>query len=78
MRIVNKRPMRDQGAANFRNTLSYHLALVNLRSEKRVTIAAARGMPRNTATLLATVGYSMSKVPSSREMTFMKRRASGA
>lgn len=77
-RMVNRRPMSDQGAANLRKTSSYQRALVSLRSENRVRTAAASGMPRKTATDWATVWYSISRVPSSPEMTFMKRRASGA
>lgn len=51
---------------------------MSFKSEKRVSIAAPRGIPRKTATDFATVEYWMSKVPSSWEMTFMKSKARGA
>lgn len=70
--------MRDHGAANLRKTWSYHFALKSFRSENRVTMAAPSGIPRNTATLLATVEYWTSSAPLSRLMTLMKRMARGA
>ena len=75
---MNKRPISDHGAANLRKISSYQRGLVILRNRKRVRIAAPRGIPRKTATDLATVEYEMSRVPSSREMTLMKSRARGA
>ena len=53
--MVKRRPMSDHGAANFRKASSYHRGLVTLRSRKRVKMAAPRGIPRKTATDLATV-----------------------
>lgn len=75
---MNRRPIRDHGAANLRNIWSYHLGLAIFRSANRVTIAVPRGIPRKTATLLATVEYPISSVPSSLLMTLMKSRARGA
>ena len=48
--------MRDQGFRYLRKVVSYQWGLTALRMVKRVTIEAARGMPRKTATLVATVG----------------------
>lgn len=76
--MVNRSPIRDHGDSHLMNTSLYHLRPAILRIMYRVTIAAPRGIPRKTATLLATVEYSMDMVPSARLMTFMKRRARGA
>lgn len=74
--MVNRSPMRDNGLIHFRNTWSYHRALVVQRRTKRVRIAAPRGIPRNTATLLAAVLYS--NVMVSPLMTSMKNTPIGA
>ena len=50
----------------------------NLRMVNRVTMAAARGMPKNAATLVATVEYEDEIGVSESLMTLMKRIASGA
>jgi hypothetical protein len=76
--MVNKSPIRDHGAANFKNTWSYHIGLAIFRSVNQVKIATPRGMPRKAATLFAIVEYSMPSVPSSRLITLMKRSARGA
>lgn len=44
----------------------------------RVTMAAARGMPKNAATLVATVEYEDEIGVSESLMTLMKKMASGA
>lgn len=75
---MKRSPIRDHGAAHFMKTELYQWGEVSFRRVKRVSIAAARGIPRKTATDFATTEYSMPKVPSSPEMTFMKRRARGA
>ena len=55
--MVKRRPMRDHGARKRRKVLSYQVgSLRRLRMVRRVSIAAASGMPRKTATDLAIVG----------------------
>ena len=76
--MVKSSPINDHGAAHFKNILPYHDWPAILRRVNRVRTAAARGMPRKTATLLATVEYEISSVPSSRLMTLIKKIASGA
>jgi hypothetical protein len=61
MRMVYSRPIRDQGEMMRIKTRSYHSGPASLRREKRVIMAAARGMPRKTATLVATVEYDTSR-----------------
>ena len=70
--------MSDHGANHFRKVFSYHSGLINFRSVRRVIIAAPRGIPRKTATLVATVSYETATVPFSRLITLIKRMASGA
>lgn len=45
--------MRDHGARYLRKMSSNHCGLMSLRREKRISNAAARGLPRNTATDVA-------------------------
>lgn len=52
---MKRRPIRDHGAKYLRKTVEYHLSLTSFRKVKRVRIAAQRGIPRKTATDLATV-----------------------
>lgn len=78
MRIVYSNPMRDHGEMTRRKTRSYHSGPASLRIEKRVIIAAARGIPRKTATLVATIEYETSRAPSSPLMMLMKKMAIGA
>lgn len=53
--MVYSRPISDQGAIHFMNVSSYHVGLVSFRTANRVRMAAPSGMPKNTATLVATV-----------------------
>ena len=78
MRIVYSKPIRDHGEMTRRKTRSYHSGPASLRIEKRVMMAAARGMPRKTATLVATIEYETSREPSSPLMMLMKKMAIGA
>lgn len=61
-----------------KKTRSYHSDPAILRREKRVMIAAPRGMPRKTATLVATVEYDTSREPSSPLITEIKNTDIGA
>lgn len=77
-RIVKRSPMRDHGLAHFKKMLSNQAGLKIARSVNRVTIAAPRGIPRNTATLLATTEYDIEISSLEWLMTLINRRASGA
>lgn len=70
--------MRDHGLRYLRKVFSYHCGLTSFRIAKRVRIAAPRGMPRKTATLVAIVEYETLTVLPDLPMTLMNRRASGA
>ena len=70
--------MRDQGARYFRKTRSYQSLLTNVRSVRRVMTAAARGIPRKTATLVATTWYEIGTPLVDLEMTLTNKIASGA
>ena len=76
--MVYSRPISDYGAIHFRNVWSYHVGLVSLRTANRVTMAAPNGMPRNTATLVATVEYEVFMVVEESPIIRMNRMASGA
>lgn len=69
--------MSDHGASHFRNVSSYHLGLVSARTPKRVIIAAPKGIPKNTATLVATVEYEVSTVEEP-PITLRNKMLSGA
>ena len=70
--------MSDQGASHFRKIWEYQAGPASQRTTRRVSIAAPRGMPRNTATLVATEEYDMASVVVSPPMIWMKKTASGA
>lgn len=53
--MVKRRPISDQGATQLRKTRSYQDGLKTVRRVNLVNIAAPNGIPRNTATLVATV-----------------------
>lgn len=76
--MVYSRPSKDQGAAYRRKTRSYQAGPAAMRKVKRVMMAAARGIPRNTPTLVATTSYEMSLTPVWPLMTRIKKTASGA
>ena len=76
--MVYSRPIKDQGARYFKNVSSYHFELVNHLMANLVTIAAPSGIPRKTATLIATVEYEIEIAEVEPLMTRMKNTASGA
>lgn len=53
--IVKSSPIKDHGETHLRKTESYQEALMRLLIASLVTMAAPSGIPRNTATLVATV-----------------------
>ena len=75
--IVYSSPINDHGASHFKNCCSYQLGEI-FRSAMRVTMAAANGMPRKAATLVATVEYDGEMLDSEWLMTLMKKMARGA
>ena len=76
MRIVYNRPMRDHGESHFIN-ISYLDGPAKCRIRHRVRTAAPNGIPKKTATFVATTGYETSNSSVSL-ITLMKRTASGA
>ena len=76
--MVYSRPISDHGAIHFRIIWSYHVGLVSLRTANRVMMAAPKGMPRNTATLVATVEYEAFTVVEELPIIRRNRMASGA
>jgi hypothetical protein len=57
--MVKSSSIRAKGPIHFRNLFSYHAGLISFLSATRVRITATSGMPKNTATLLATIEYLM-------------------
>ena len=75
--MVKRRPIKDQGLTNFRNFLSYHSGLARSRIGNRMILAAPRGTPKKTATVVAIVEYNTSIVSSDLPVTLMNRIANG-
>jgi len=75
--MVYSSPISDHGATHLRKVFSYHWTLM-ARIPKRVTIAAPSGIPRKTATLVATVWYETEVELLAPLMTLTNRIASGA
>ena len=76
--MVYSRPISDHGAIHFKNVWSYHVRFVSLSTANRVMMAAPNGMPRNTATLVATVEYETFTAVEESPIIRTNRMASGA
>ena len=76
--MVYSRPTSDHGETHFTKVWSYQVGPVRMRTANRVRMAAPKGMPRNTATLVATVVYEAVTVAEDVPIIRMKRMASGA
>jgi len=57
MMMVYSSPMSEKGAIHFKKRLVYHSSPASQRTANLETNAAASGMPRKTATLVAMVEY---------------------
>ena len=76
--MVNRRPIRDHGFNHLRKMLSYRFGPKMYRSESRVMMAVPRGIPKKTATLVATVEYETLISEPEYPITLINNMASGA